>query len=161
MPLDERYRETNQIIYQIDYIPVTHAVHRLGGIVTPASAAYSASEFEHQIRSSGAQAIFTCVPLLEVALKASRLTGIPDESIFILPMTGYESKRPFKSVDDLVTEGKQLPPISPLKWDRGRGARQVAYLCYSSGTSGFPVSLRPTSYPMQAVSADLVDRKQS
>jgi acyl-coenzyme A synthetase/AMP-(fatty) acid ligase len=138
-----------------------HAVHRLGRIVTPASAAYSASEFEHQIRSSGARAIFTCVPLLDVALRASRVVGVPDEAIFILPMPGYESKPPFKSVDDLVTEGKGLPPISPLRWDRGRGSRQVAYLCYSSGTSGFPVSPRQVSYSVQVAFADLLDRKRS
>ncbi|KAJ3525176.1 hypothetical protein NM208_g11752 [Fusarium decemcellulare] len=40
----------------IDYIPVNHSVHRLNGIVSPASAAYSAPELEHQLRSSGANA---------------------------------------------------------------------------------------------------------
>ncbi|KAM5356953.1 hypothetical protein ACJ41O_003599 [Fusarium nematophilum] len=41
----------------IDYIPLTHAIHRLNGIVTPSSALYSAAELEHQLRSSGAKAL--------------------------------------------------------------------------------------------------------
>ncbi|KAH7146892.1 hypothetical protein B0J13DRAFT_664595 [Dactylonectria estremocensis] len=121
----------------IDYIPFTHAVHRLSSIVTPASAAYSAPELEHQLRSSGANALFTCVPLLQTALAAAKAAGISEERIFILPMPG-DKQVPFKTIDDLVEEGKTLPELPPLVFAAGQGARQVAYLCYSSGTSGLP-----------------------
>ncbi|KAI8283135.1 Acyl-CoA ligase [Colletotrichum sp. SAR11_57] len=122
----------------IDYIPFTHAVHRLSGIVTPASAAYSAQEFEHQLRSSNAKAIFTCIPLLETALKAAKAVNIPNDRIFLLPVPGVDQKTPYATVEDLIQEGKSLPELEPLKWVKGQGARQVAYLCYSSGTSGLP-----------------------
>lgn len=128
-------------VTKIDYITMTHAVHRLNGIVTPASAAYSAPELEHQLRSSGANALFTCVPLLEVALQAAKGAGIPEDRIFLLPVPGAESKQPFKTINDLVAEGKDAPELKPLDWIKGQGERQVAYLCYSSGTSGLPVSL--------------------
>lgn len=126
----------------IDYIPFTSAIHRLNGIVTPASAAYSAPELAHQLRSSGARALFTCVPLLDTALKAAKAAGISEESVFILPMPGQgnDKKAPFITLDDLVEEGKTLASIPPLNWVKGQGARQTAYLCYSSGTSGLPVS---------------------
>ena len=81
------------------------------------------------------------MPLLDTALKAAEAVGIPRESIFIMPMAGYEKKSPFASVDDLVEEGKRLPPVETITWIQGQGARQVAYLCYSSGTSGLPVSI--------------------
>ncbi|KAF6835907.1 4-coumarate-ligase [Colletotrichum plurivorum] len=122
----------------IDYIPLTHAVHRLSGIVTPASAAYSAPELEHQLRSSGAKALFTCIPLLDNALKAAKAVNIPNDRIFLLTIPGVSQKAPFITVDDLIQEGKSLPELEPLKWVKGQGARQVAYLCYSSGTSGLP-----------------------
>ncbi|KAF7554173.1 hypothetical protein G7Z17_g3113 [Cylindrodendrum hubeiense] len=122
----------------IDYLPFTHAIHRLSGIVTPASAAYSAPELEHQLRSSGANSLFTCIPLLETALAAAKAVGISNERIFILPMPGFDKKVPFKTIDELVEEGKTLPELPPLNWTAGQGARQVAYLCYSSGTSGLP-----------------------
>jgi hypothetical protein len=38
---------------------LAYAVHRLNGIATPANAAYSASELEFQLKSSGATSLFT------------------------------------------------------------------------------------------------------
>lgn len=125
---------------QIDYVPLTHAVHRLSGIVAPASAAYSATELQHQLDSSNAKALFTCVPLLETALKAARAHGLPDDKIFVLEVPGFDKKTPYATVDELIAEGKGLPELEPLRWVKGQGARQPAYLCYSSGTSGHPVS---------------------
>ncbi|KAK1731585.1 hypothetical protein CaCOL14_003577 [Colletotrichum acutatum] len=122
----------------IDYIPFTHAMHRLSGIVTPASAAYSAQELEHQLRSSNSKALFTCIQLLETALKAAKGANIPEDRIFLLPVPGADQKTPYVTIDDLIQEGKSLPELEPLKWVKGQGARQVAYLCYSSGTSGLP-----------------------
>lgn len=116
------------------------AVHRLSGIVTPANAMYSAAELEHQLKSSGAKALITCIPLLETALKATRACGIPDNKVLIMRLPGEFQAVPFKSLDDLVEEGRSLPKLEPLVWSKGQGARQVAYLCYSSGTSGLPVS---------------------
>ncbi|KAK7409181.1 hypothetical protein QQX98_008674 [Neonectria punicea] len=130
----------------IDYVPLTHAIHRLSGIVTPASAAYSASELEQQLWSSGAKALFTCVPLLETALAAAKPVGIKDENIFILPLPGFDKKVPFNTLDDLIAEGQNLPDLTPLNWAKGQGARQVAYLCYSSGTSGLPKAVMISHY---------------
>lgn len=101
---------------------------------------YSASELEHQLRYSGAKALFTCVPLLPVALKAADAAGIPRDYIFILPMPNAGTTLPFKTVDGLINDGRGLPKLPPLKWSQGQGSRQVAFLCYSSGTSGLPVS---------------------
>jgi hypothetical protein len=53
-------------------------------------------------------------------------------------VTGDKSL-PFKTVGQLIIEGARLPNIELLKWEKGQGARQTAYLCYSSGTSGLPV----------------------
>lgn len=118
-----------------------HATHRLSGIATPANVAYSPSELEHQLRSSGAKALFTCVPVLETALKAARAVGIPDDKVFIMDLPLHAQKPSFKTVDDLVEMGHSMPELEPLQWVKGQGARQVAFLCYSSGTSGLPVSL--------------------
>ncbi|KAL7917959.1 hypothetical protein ACQKWADRAFT_305462 [Trichoderma austrokoningii] len=125
-------------VNSIDYIPLTHAIHRLSGIVTPASAAYSTQELEHQLRTSGSKAVFTCAPLLDNALQAADAVGIPRDRIFIVPVSGVENPAAYVTVDDLVAEGKSLPPLKPLRWIKGQGARQAAYLCYSSGTSGMP-----------------------
>lgn len=140
MPPASQSYVSNETIPQIDYLPLTHAIHRLSGIVTPASAAYSTQELEHQLRTSGSKAVFTCAPLLDNALQAADAVGIPRDRIFIVPISGVDNPASYVTIEDLVAEGKKLPPLNPLQWIKGQGARQAAYLCYSSGTSGMPVS---------------------
>jgi hypothetical protein len=66
------------------------------------------------------------VYLLEIPEKALKSAKVPTD---------------IKSVDQLIDEGKKLAPLPPLKWSQGQGARQTAFLCSSSGTSGLPVRL--------------------
>ncbi|KAF5621522.1 phenylacetyl ligase [Fusarium tjaetaba] len=148
----------------IDYIPLTHSIHRLNGIASLSSAALSASELEHQLRASRAKAIFTCVPLLDTALKATEAVGISRENVFLLPVPGDSSRHGFKTIDDLIQDGEKLPPLPPLQWTKGRGARQTAYLLYSSGTSGLPKPVMLSHYNIisgiiQTCTFDSVSRK--
>lgn len=84
-------------------------------------------------------------------MQAAKAVGIPSSRVYILEMpkefSGNKSV-PFKTVGQLIDTGKQLPQLEPLKWEKGQGARQTAYLCYSSGTSGFPVRLLSSSYQL-------------
>lgn len=75
-------------------------------------------------------------------MKAANAAGIPNDKVFILSMHGFNNVASFASVDDLIAEGEWLPELEALKWTKGQGARQPAFLCYSSGTSGLPVSLK-------------------
>ncbi|PVH90390.1 phenylacetyl-CoA ligase-like protein [Periconia macrospinosa] len=126
----------------IDYMVLGWAVHRLNGILTPASAAYSARELEHQLRDSRSQAIFTCESLLPTAIQAAAAAGLSEDHVYLLEPSNQtrtsSSSCSWKSVDELVSEGMNEPPLEELCWETGQGARQVAYLCYSSGTSGSP-----------------------
>ncbi|ORY67429.1 uncharacterized protein BCR38DRAFT_456204 [Pseudomassariella vexata] len=122
----------------IDFLMSTFAVQRLSGIATPANAMYSAAELEHQLKSSTAKALITCIPLLDTALKAAKGAGIAEDKIFIMDVALGPKKTNFKTLDDLISEGRSLPEVEPLRWTKGQGARQTAFLCYSSGTSGLP-----------------------
>jgi acyl-CoA synthetase (AMP-forming)/AMP-acid ligase II len=129
----------------VDYMTAMYAVHRFSGISTPANAAYSALELQHQLTTSGASAVFTCESLLETTLKATRAINIPDDKVFLLdvpgaPDTAKKAAAKQITLDQLVAEGSKLPALEPVKWTKGQGARQPAFLCYSSGTSGLPVS---------------------
>lgn len=133
-------------VAQIDYMTIAYGIHRLSGIATPANAAYSAEELQHQLVSSGAKGLVTCVPLLETALTAAKGAGISEEHVFIVDLPGLEGKhdKKFATVEQLISEGSRLPDLDALKWVKGQGARQPAFLSYSSGTSGLPVRLTPS-----------------
>ncbi|CAK7222635.1 hypothetical protein SBRCBS47491_004926 [Sporothrix bragantina] len=127
----------------IDYITVAYAVHRFSGILTPANAAYSAPELQQQLVSANVKVLFTCLPLLETALQAAKAAGLSSDKIYLLPVPNSDGtfptqKTPFLTVNDLIRQGTSSPELPALQWSKGQGARQPAFLCYSSGTSGLP-----------------------
>lgn len=125
----------------IDVMTLNWAIHRLNGISSPANAAYNADEVRYQLENAGAKALFTVLPLLETALAGAKKAGLDRSKVYLLPMPGDdESKYPkdIKTFAQLLEAGKKLPELEPIKWEKGQGARQTAFLCYSSGTSGLP-----------------------
>lgn len=117
------------------------AIHRLNGVSSPANAAYNADELRHQLTNSGAKLLFTVLPLLPVALEAAEKANIPRSKVYIVEMPGDKNvPQEFKTLNQLLKEGESAPELEPVKWTKGQGARQTAFLCYSSGTSGLPVS---------------------
>ncbi|KAJ5775474.1 uncharacterized protein N7511_000485 [Penicillium nucicola] len=127
----------------IDSVPLFWAVHRLGGVLSPANASYSAAELTHQILDSKAKALVTCVPLLAISLEAAAKAGLPRNRIYLLDLPKQlfgNAKVPteFKTVTEIAEAGRLLPPVEELQWSAGEGARRTAFLCYSSGTSGLP-----------------------
>jgi acyl-CoA synthetase (AMP-forming)/AMP-acid ligase II len=112
--------------------------------VSPANAVYSAAELTHQLTSSKGKALFTCLPLLSVALEAAATAGIPKNRIYLFDLSeellgGAKTPPGYRTVSQLIEQGKSLPKLEKLKWVSGQGARTTAFLCYSSGTSGLPV----------------------
>ncbi|KAL6718823.1 hypothetical protein ACLMJK_003057 [Lecanora helva] len=127
----------------IDSLTLSWAVQSLSGISSPANAAYSEAELVFQLKSSGSKALFTCLPLLSIALEAAAKVGIPKKHVYLLAVPeeaagGLSNPPDIKTVDQLITIGANLPSLEKLRWEKGQGARQTAFLCYSSGTSGLP-----------------------
>ncbi|PSR80534.1 4-coumarate-CoA ligase [Coniella lustricola] len=147
----------------IDFMTVSHAILRLNGVVSP----YNIEELTHQLRTSRCKALFTVAPLLPVAVPAANAAGISRDRIFIIEMTAdqslVETRLGFKTVEQLLQRGEILKELPPILWEQGQGARQTAFLCYSSGTSGLPKAVMIShrnviANIMQLTLFDLADR---
>lgn len=130
----------------IDYILAALAVHRIGGVVTTVSAAYTPSQLEVQLAHARATVVFTCQELLSNVEAVCEILGISKDCVFILQTPGQDQEMESKdssylSVDDLVTRGPSLPPMRHFELANREGERRTAVLAYSSGTSGLPKGL--------------------
>ncbi|KAG0254574.1 hypothetical protein BG011_005650 [Mortierella polycephala] len=98
-----------------------------GGAVTTINHSYTLDEVVHQLKDSGAKYMVTTVDLLPTASKAAEICGIKPEAILL-----------FGGVDDPASGTKSYKSIYakrlavPAKVDM----EDIAYLCYSSGTTG-------------------------
>lgn len=135
--------EANRLLnLKIDIMTLNWAIHRINGVSSPANAAYSLEELRHQLEFSGCKALFTVGPLYSIALKAADLAGLPRDRIFLCDVPGAKpTSSAHKTLSQLIVAGKLLPELEPIRWEKGQGSRQTAFLCYSSGTSGLPVGL--------------------
>ncbi|KAL9628080.1 MAG: hypothetical protein Q9164_007398 [Protoblastenia rupestris] len=134
-------------INTIDTLTVSWATHRVGGTSAPISPAYTAEDVRNQLAAVGAKAVFTCVTLLSLTLDAAAAVGIPPSHVYLLEIpqqvsAGLSAPHHIKTVDQLIHDGKSRNIIETVQWSGGRGAEQVAYLCASSGTSGFPKTVK-------------------
>ncbi len=110
--------------------PVTFGTLWAGGVVCPFNNLYTVGELVSQLKSSQAKALVTHVACLEVAREAALLVGLPLERILLVGPR--DPKALFKHFSDIQpsTTGGQKVAINPKE--------DLAYLVYSSGTTGLP-----------------------
>jgi 4-coumarate--CoA ligase len=115
----------------------------LGGIVSPANPGYTVAELAYQLKDSGAKILCTTLANLDVARKAAKEVGIPDSSIILL---GHEtdSSRKFKHWTN-IRNLDGLQRYRPVKFSP---KIDLAFLVYSSGTTGRPKGVRLTHHNM-------------
>jgi long-subunit acyl-CoA synthetase (AMP-forming) len=131
---------------QIDYPTLSWAVHRLSGIVSPANAMHSVRELVYQLKDSKAKCLFATAMQLQTSIEAALEVGIPQSRIYLIDSPSVENKIEgkavvgFKTLNQLIYEGSFLQELDEQIWRGGQSTWQTAYICYSSGTSGIPVS---------------------
>jgi acyl-CoA synthetase (AMP-forming)/AMP-acid ligase II len=118
----------------IDVPVIIWGTHFAGGIITPANPGYTVEELTFQLKNSGAKALATQLPMLKTALKAAQNVGIPEDRIMLLGNGKDETSRiiHFTMIRSNANGGL-----------RGRvavknPAKELAFLAYSSGTTGLP-----------------------
>lgn len=107
--------------------------HWSGGIITPANPVSRPEELAFQLKDAGAKALVTHMSCLAVATAAAELAGIPESRIVLIgDQRDHEKRiRHFTSIRDFMGLRNFSRPSMDPKED-------VAFLAYSSGTTGGP-----------------------
>lgn len=117
----------------IDIPPIMWGTHWAGGVVTTANPAYTAGELAHQLKHTNARVLALQMSCLDVGVEAARMAGIPDDRIIILgderhPTGKYKHFTSIQNISRAVRYSKTR--INPVE--------DLAFLVYSSGTTGLP-----------------------
>ena len=104
-----------------------------GGIVSPANPGYTPDELAFQLKDSGAKALVTQWPLIENARKAAKIAGLSEDRIILMG----DQRDPQQLVKHF-TSIRNTSGTSRFRRVRIKPAEDLAFLVYSSGTTGHP-----------------------
>ncbi len=117
----------------IDVPSVIWGCHWAGGVVSPANPAYNVEELAFQLKDAGARGLVTQKACLNTARKACRAVGLPESRIILIGDERDETQQ-FKHFTSMRNQSEatryRRAKINP-KTD-------LAFLVYSSGTTGYP-----------------------
>ncbi|CDO75537.1 hypothetical protein BN946_scf184776.g3 [Trametes cinnabarina] len=132
----------------VDYPIAIWATHRLGAIVTGANPAYTAEELVYQLTTTRARVLISHPGSLPVALEAAKGGGLPADRVVVFdPVPGASNL----TVHELIAQGLEHtqqfvePRLKP-----GEGKRKLAFLSFSSGTTGRPKAVMIPHYSLIA-----------
>ena len=99
---------------------------------------YTVDELVYQINTVKAAVIITHPDSLKVALSSAHAAGVSADHIILFDDDGAETARRM-TVQALVSQGLANPPnFTERKLAPGEGKTKVAFLNFSSGTTGHP-----------------------
>jgi 4-coumarate--CoA ligase len=100
---------------------------------------YTVEEYTFQLKDSGASVIVTHPVSLQVAIKAAAAAKIPESNIFLF---GDEKVNEILPYNSLFGDREAIP----VEYTLEEAKNTIAYLCYSSGTSGKQKGVETTHY---------------
>ncbi|KAI9248196.1 hypothetical protein BY458DRAFT_526649 [Sporodiniella umbellata] len=115
---------------QYDYFVPTLGAIAAGGSATTANPNYTSRELIHQLTTSKAKVLVAHETNISIALAAAKAVGIRESNIFVFGERAIDGVLPY--TQSLFSERRvAIEVMTPEESDE-----RVAYLCFSSGTTG-------------------------
>ncbi|KAH9927929.1 amp dependent CoA ligase [Epithele typhae] len=132
----------------VDYPVAVWAVHRLGGIITGANPAYTAEELEYQLGATSARLLIAHPGSLPVALDAAARAGLAPQRVVVFDPVPSSKHT---DVQALIAEGNmRAQTFIERRLAPGEGRQKLAFLSFSSGTTGRPKAVMIPHYAVLA-----------
>jgi 4-coumarate--CoA ligase len=117
----------------IDFPICVWASHWAGAIVSPANPGYSVDELAFQLKDSGAKALVTQWSVIDTARAAANKVGLPQDRIVLIG----DQKDPSGKVKHF-TSIRNTSGTNRFRRANVDPEKDLAFLVYSSGTTGLP-----------------------
>jgi 4-coumarate--CoA ligase len=105
----------------------------------PSNPSYVDEELVYQLQTTQSKLIITHPAVLNTVLSAARKTGLPVDRIVLLESSANSATHIHFTLDDLITEGlSKEPDFVERRLAPGEAKTKVAFLSFSSGTTGKP-----------------------
>ena len=112
-------------------------MQKIGGSTTPANPAYTPKELAYQLEMTKAKVLIAHPSNVELALAAANLVGLAKDRIFVFGGESVNGVLPYSKV--FLNDRR----ATPAEFTAQQAKDSVAYLCFSSGTTGIKQSLIP------------------
>ncbi|GAA6060838.1 hypothetical protein JCM10212_005256 [Sporobolomyces blumeae] len=117
------------------YVPLIFGGQAAGLIVSTANASYTATELAHQIELATPGVILVGADLVDVAKEAAKMSGVDHKKLYVLPQAGGQMPKNLGGLRS-YEELKGSPKFKPVKFTEQQVKKDLAFLPFSSGTTG-------------------------
>ncbi|KAF7725935.1 hypothetical protein EC973_009172 [Apophysomyces ossiformis] len=114
----------------VDYSVPLFGALAAGGTTSTANPTYTPQELAHQLEDVNAKILIAHPLNLDSALTAAKMVGLSKDRVFIFGDKTLKGVRPYTDV--FLGQREAIP----VEWTKEETKERVAYLCFSSGTTG-------------------------
>ncbi|KAI6005348.1 hypothetical protein EDC04DRAFT_1004602 [Pisolithus marmoratus] len=132
----------------LDYLVAVWAVHRLGAVMSGANPSFTSDELAYQLQATRTSVLVVHPDILPVARSAVGIAKLSEDRIVLFDTADtLQTPGVFPTVTGLIDQGlSTFPSFSERRLSPGEGKTKIAFLNFSSGTTGRPKAVAIPHY---------------